>query len=75
MKTFINLSSVVINKLHVTEIVKKPGKYYIYVNNSNINGKFIFSLGRITTVHNIVEICETKNKKDFNMVTDWINAI
>jgi hypothetical protein len=75
MKTFIHLSSVVINKLHVTEIVKKPGKYYIYVNNSNINGKFIFALGRITTVHNIVEICETKNKKDFNKVTDWINEI
>lgn len=75
MKTFINLSSVVINKLHITEVVKKPGKYYIYVNNSNINGKFIFSLGRITTIYNIVEICENTNKKDYKLVTDWINEI
>jgi hypothetical protein len=75
MKTFINLSSVVINKLHITEIVKKPGMYHIYVNNSNINGKYIFSFGRITTIHNIVEICESKNKKDYKIVTDMINGL
>jgi hypothetical protein len=75
MKIFINLSSVVINKLHVTEIVKKPGMYHIYINNSNVNGKFIVSLGRIITIHNIVEICESKNKKDYKLITEWINGL
>ena len=75
MKHFINLSSVVINKLHITEIVKKPDKYYIYMNNSAIEGVQVFPLGKITTIHNIIEICKNKNPLDYENITNWIQSI
>ena len=36
MKNFINLTSCVINKLHISEIIKKPGNYNIHMSNSDI---------------------------------------
>ena len=75
MRQFINLTSIVINKLHITEIVKKPGKYYIYLNNSSINGVAMFGYKSITTIYNIIEVCETKNKADYETVKGWINTI
>ena len=37
MKHFINLTSRVINKLHIIEIIKKPNKYEIHMNTNDIN--------------------------------------
>jgi hypothetical protein len=72
MKHFINLSSIVINKFHITEIVKKPSKYFIYMSNSSIEGINFNYGGGITTKHNIIEICETENQQDYKTITDWI---
>lgn len=70
-----NLSSIVINKLHITEIVKKPGKYFIYMNNSSMDGFCMFASGRISTTYNIIEICKTNNQSDYKVVRDWIKTI
>jgi hypothetical protein len=75
MKHFINLSSIVINKFHITEVVKKPGKYYIYMNNSAIEGVSVASLGKITTIHNIIEICMHNSPQDYHKITNWIQSI
>jgi hypothetical protein len=75
MKQFINLSSIVINKLHITEIVKKPGMYKIYMTNSSVSGWSSFVSGYIRTIHNVIDVCETKNPQDYKRVTDWINTI
>jgi len=75
MKHFLNLTSIVINKLHITEIVKKPGKYYIYMSNSSVNGGFLFSYGEIFTTHNIIEICKFTNREDYKNVTELIKNI
>lgn len=75
MKQFINLSSIVINKLHITEIVKTPGKYSIYMTNSSVNGIFSFVLGKLYTTYNIIEICQIHHREDYKTITEWINTM
>jgi hypothetical protein len=75
MKHFINLSTRVINKLHIIEIVKYPGKYTIYMNNNNINGLFLFSFGSISNTYNSITICEKDDKKDYDIITNFITSL
>ena len=75
MKHFINLTSHVINKLHIIEIIKTPSKYSIYMINNTIDGFCLFSSGTIFSTYNIIEICEKKNKLDYDTITDLINKI
>ena len=75
MKHFINLTSRIINKHHIIEIVKSPNKYYIYMNNNNLSGFTLFSIGSLSTNNNIIEICEKNNKKDYDIITDLINKL
>ena len=72
MKHFINLTSRVINKLHIIEIIKQPNIYEIYMSNNNINGFLLFASGALGTNHNIIEICKTKDKQDYDTITDLI---
>jgi hypothetical protein len=74
MKNFINLTSCVINKLHIVEIVKKPNKYSIYMTNNSIRGVLFFASGELRTDHNIIEICEKNYKKDYDTITDLITS-
>lgn len=67
MKHFINLTSRVINKLHITEIRKKPSKFYIYMNNNCIDG---FLQNNI-----IIEICKKNDKLDYDTITNLIKKI
>ena len=72
MKHFINLTSRVINKLHIVEIIKQENSYEIHMSNSSLWGLLIFSSGDISTYKNIIEICD-KNKQDYKTITDFIN--
>lgn len=75
MKHFINLSSRVINKLHIIDIVKQPNLYEIYMTNNSIGGFVFFSSGFIGTKHNVVEICKNKNKQDYDTITEFITSV
>ncbi len=76
MTHFINLTSRVINKLHVIEIIKKPNKYFINMSIKGFDGWNIISCGFISSNDtNIIEICETKNKQDYKTITEWINKM
>ena len=75
MKSFINLTSRVINKLHIIEIIKKPRKYYIHMSNINMDGYILFSNGVLGTNKNIIEICKKNNKKDYDTITDLIKWV
>jgi hypothetical protein len=72
MKQFINLTTTVINKLHITEIIRSPQKYRIYMSNNNLSGGMLFSSGYISSLYNIVEVCEIKNPLDYKKITDFI---
>ena len=72
MKHFINLTTRVINKLHIIEIIKHPNKYEIYMSNNSIDGFVWFSTGGLNTKHNIIEICNAKDKQDYETITDLI---
>ena len=75
MKHFINLTSCVINKLHIVEILKRPSKYHIYMTNGSISGGMLFLSGSLSTTHNIIEICEKNDKQDYDTITKFISNI
>jgi hypothetical protein len=72
MSHFINLSSRVINKLHIIEIIKYPSTYYIYMSNNYISGTFVFSFGGIKSDHNIITISAKDDKQDYDTITELI---
>lgn len=74
MKQFINLTTTVINKLHIAEITKSPKKYRIYMSNNNLSGGMLFWSGYISSVYNIIEICEIKNPLDYKKMREFIIA-
>ncbi len=72
MTHFINLTSRIINKLHIIQIIKHQTKYEIHMSNNSINGFILFSSGRLNTEQNIIEICNTKDKQDYETITELI---
>jgi len=73
MKHFLHLSSRVINKLHIIEIIKQPSKYYVYMNNKDISGFGFVSFGILSTNHSMIQVCENNNKEDYDIITNFIN--
>ena len=73
MKHFINLSSRVINKMHIIEIVKQPNLYEIHMSNHVVNGVIFFASGRLETEQNIIKICKNNDKHDFDTITEFIH--
>ena len=74
MKNFINLTSRVINKLHIIEIIKKSNKYEIHMSNNNIDGFWLFSSGCLGTNYKIIELCNKKDKQDYETITNLIKS-
>ena len=74
MKHFINLTSRVINKLHIVQIVKQPNKYYIHISKNESYAFFAFGSGFLDSYDNVIEICEKKNKQDYDKITSEIDA-
>jgi hypothetical protein len=74
MKHFVNLSSRVINKFHIIEIIKKSTRYDIYMNNADIDFFCLVGSGGATSRPHVIEVCKYKNKKDYNIITDLINS-
>lgn len=75
MKQFINLTSRVINKFYIVAILKKPSKYIIHMNYKTIDGIAVLGTGFIWNDINTIEICETKNKQDYDTITKVIAGI
>ena len=75
MINFIRLSSRLINKLHIVEIIHKPTKYFIHLSNFKINGFMLLSSGKIETNNGLIEICEKDNKKDYDTISELFKEI
>lgn len=73
MKHFINLTGCVINKLHIIDIIKTSNKYCIHLANNSFSGQFLFSCGEITSYKTTLEVCKTKDKADYDTITEFIN--
>jgi hypothetical protein len=73
--SFIKLTSVIINKAHIVEIVKKPTQYHIYMSNNVTDGCWILAFGIIKTHYNVIEICSVKQPIDFKKITEWIDTV
>jgi sialic acid synthase SpsE len=69
MKHFIKLSSRVINKLQIIQIVKKTNKYYIHMSNNSNDGFLVYGCGSISSSENVIEICEKNDNQDYNTIT------
>jgi hypothetical protein len=72
MNYFLNLTTRVINKAHIVEIIKQPNKYEIHMSNHSINGILFCSSGFVNTNHNIIQICNEKDKEDYETITKLI---
>jgi hypothetical protein len=76
MTFFIKLTSRLINKSHIIEIVQSPRQYNLFITNHNINGFWVMPFfGVLTTSGNNIKICETENKQDYDIITEFIKEI
>jgi hypothetical protein len=84
MKQFINLTSRILNKSHIIEIIKQPNKYFIHMSNYRLYGELVMANGSVSTQQNIIEICEQKNiieiceqnhNRDYNIITDLLKEL
>ena len=74
MKQFLNLTSRVINKRHIVEIVKNPGKFQICLTSHSVDGYVMVGSGRLSTEQYVIEICEKTNKPDYDIVNGFITS-
>ncbi len=75
MSSFIRLSSRIINSSHIVEILKTPNKYFIIMTNTNVDGFLFMSTGGFGSTPNRIEICCTKNRLDYDVITKFIQQI
>jgi hypothetical protein len=75
MTNFIRLSSRLINKLHIVEIIHNPSKYSIHLSKFKLDGFMLVSSGKIETNHFLIEICEKDNKKDYDTISELFKEI
>lgn len=74
MSNFIKLTSTVINKLHITKIIHHQNTYRLFLINNHFHG---FNFGAIGYFYskNMIELCETKNKKDYDTIKYFIDNL
>lgn len=64
----------VINKLHISTIIQDQSKYRVFLTHE-YKGLMIFGSGPFTRSFCMIEICETKNKQDYNIIKEFIQEI
>jgi len=72
MKQFIKLTSIILNKSHIVQIIKQPNKYFIHMSNNDLYGELVIGNGSVSTQQNIIEICEHNHNQDYNIITDLL---
>jgi len=75
MSKFIKLTSMILNTRHINRIIVESNRYYIYINNINIDGFMLFGSGFIDSYNQKITICQTNKPEDHKTITDWINKL
>jgi hypothetical protein len=76
MTKFLKLTRLIINTKYIHSIVIHPNKYCINVASNKFEGSkwnvIGFGFGNISSYNCEIEVCETQNPNDYNIVSDWI---
>lgn len=77
MTKFLKLTNTVININHITRIVKKlvnpnTSSYTIYINELDLSGMFIFSMGWIRNTDVYVSVNSSDNPVDYEKIRNWL---
>lgn len=75
MKNFLKLNRVIVNMSHIVRIDIYPTKYTMIIGNHHLHGGFIAGSGTIDTYVNKLEICQTINPSDYQIVKEWVEKI
>jgi hypothetical protein len=75
MTKFIKLTSMILNTRHINRIIVEPNRYYIYINNINIDGLMLLGSGFIDSNNQKIIICQTNKSEDYKIITDWIKTL
>lgn len=75
MSRFLKLTDMLINTNNINKIFIQQNKYYINIASKSFSGINFFSFGYIYSDNSNITICKTKNPKDYEIVTNWINKI
>lgn len=77
MSKFLKLTKFLLNTNDIHKIVIHTNKYFIYIVSKEIHGCSWgvggFGIGYIYSNTCKIEVCETKHKNDYKIVTDWID--
>jgi hypothetical protein len=74
MKSFIKLSSIVINTRYINRIHINPSSYSIHLMDNyhgDIIGSGIFFWGSASS-DKVISICSNEQEEDYNTIKDWI---
>jgi hypothetical protein len=69
MSNFIKLSTRLINKSHIIEIIRYENNYSIYTSYSSITGMMIYGSGYVRANTYVIEIHKETDKPDYDIIT------
>jgi hypothetical protein len=80
MSRFLKLSFGIINKSHIIKIIKEPlcinhSKYVIHLTDTEMFGTMIVGSGIVSSSKNYFEICQETQKRDYQVISDFIERV
>jgi hypothetical protein len=72
---FIKLSNLIINTSKISTIKISDTQYLIKMDKINLDGSFFFGSGFLSNNYNEIKVCKNKDKKDYDIIKDYINTI
>jgi hypothetical protein len=73
MKSFLTLTTRVINTQHILQIIIQPNKYILHMNQQSYDGIFFMASGAMDTTPHTIEICATKHTQDYKTMTRFLS--
>lgn len=71
MTRFLKLSNLIINTSKIIHVRKHETKYYIHMDNLDFRGLYIYIFGFISSDTNMITVCQTKEPRDYDIVSKW----
>ena len=72
---FIKLSNLIINTSKISTIKISDSQYLIKMDKIDVSGFIFFGSGFLSSNYNEIKVCKNKDKKDYDIIKDYINSI